>query len=157
MTETPETSLLDLTTDIVAAFASNNTLEADQLPGIILSVHQALSGTTAPAVQETSVDQPTSAQVRKSIKPEGLVSFEDGRTYKSLRRHLSARGMTFAEYREKWGLPSDYPAVAPAYSARRSELAKAAGLGQKGRAAKASTARKPVGKAQAKRSRKAAE
>jgi predicted transcriptional regulator len=152
MTETPETTLLDLTTEIVAAFASNNKVEAEQLPGLILSVHQALSGTGQPAVEQTTVDKPSASQIRKSIKPEGLVSFEDGKTYKSLRRHLSAKGMTFAEYREKWGLPSDYPAVAPAYSARRSELAKAAGLGQKGRAARAAPAKAP-----AKRGRKPAQ
>lgn len=156
MTETPETSLLDLTTEIVAAFASNNKVEAEHLPTLILSVHQALSGTTTPVVEETTVDRPTSAQIRKSIKPEGLVSFEDGKTYKSLRRHLNARGMTFADYREKWGLPNDYPAVAPAYSARRSELAKAAGLGQKGRVSKASTTKAPANKAPVKRSRKSA-
>lgn len=151
MTDLPETSLLDLTTEIVVAFASNNKVEAEQLPGLILSVHQALGGAGHEVVEEPTIDRPTSAQIRKSIMPEGLISFEDGKTYKSLRRHLSARGMTFPEYREKWGLPYDYPSVAPAYSARRSELAKALGLGQKGRGGKPSGAKSP-----AKRTRKAA-
>lgn len=150
MTDALQANILDLTTEIVSAFASNNKIEAEQLPGLILSVHQALSGSGQSEAEEPAIDKPTSGQIRKSIKPEGLVSFEDGKTYKSLRRHLNARGMTAAEYREKWGLPKDYPTVAPAYSARRSELAKAAGLGQKGRT-------KPApAKAPAKRGRKAA-
>ena len=82
----------------------------------------------------------TAGQIRKSISPDGLISFEDGKTYQTLKRHLTTRGMTIADYKAKWGLPSDYPATAPAYAAKRSALAKAAGLGKvmaKGKAAAA--------------------
>jgi predicted transcriptional regulator len=82
---------------------------------------------------EPELQRATPSQVRKSIKENRLVSFEDGRTYKTLRRHhLSTRGLTPEQYRQKHGLPADYPMVSPSYSARRSELAKTIGLGQKG-------------------------
>ena len=87
------------------------------------------------------VDRPTAAQIKKSIRPEALISFEDGKPYRTLKRHLTRLGMTPAEYREKWGLASDYPMVAPDYSARRSELAKQLGFGQKGGAARKTTAK----------------
>lgn len=126
--------LLGMTADVVAAFLSRNQIRPEELPALIRDVHGALSGTGQPtAVQEPDVERPSPAQVRKSIRPDALISFEDGKPYKTLKRHLTTRGLTFAQYQEKWGLPKDYPSVAPAYAARRSELAKAAGLGQKGR------------------------
>jgi predicted transcriptional regulator len=73
---------------------------------------------------------------KKAIKPDGIISFEDGKQYKSMKRHLTTRGMTPEQYREKWGLPKDFPMVAPSYAAARSELAKKMGLGQKGPAAR---------------------
>mgnify|MGYP002381809989 CR=1 FL=1 len=95
----------------------------------------------------------TPAQVRKSITPEALISFEDGRSYKTLRRHLATHGLTPDEYREKWGLPADYPMVSANYSAARSAMAKSLGLGQKGRAAgasaKGSGGRRKAGRASA--------
>jgi predicted transcriptional regulator len=122
-----------LTADIVAAYVAANRVAAGDLPGLIQSVHGALSGAGAPAAPEPvpGPEKVTAAQARKSITDAGLISFEDGRSYKSMKRHLSGRGLTPAQYREKWGLPSDYPMVAPAYAAQRSEMAKRIGLGQK--------------------------
>ena len=88
----------------------------------------------APVVE--TVTKATPAQIRKSITPEALISFEDGKPYKTLKRHLTTHGMTVAEYKAKWGLPNDYPTTAPAYSEARSAMAKALGLGQGGRKAK---------------------
>lgn len=78
---------------------------------------------------EPIVDKPSAAEIRKSITPDHLISFEDGKPYKMLKRHVGKLGMTFDQYRAKWGLPADYPSVAASYSARRSELAKENGLG----------------------------
>lgn len=141
--------LLGMTADVVAAFLSRNQIRPDELPALIRDVHGSLAGTAQPQpVQEPEVERPTAAQIRKSIRADALISFEDGKPYKTLKRHLTTRGLTFAQYQEKWGLPKDYPSVAPAYAARRSELAKAAGLGQKGRASGSADG-------QAKRSQKA--
>jgi len=84
----------------------------------------------AAAPPKDSVEKPTAAQIKKSITPDGLVSFEDGKSYKTLRRHLTIRGLTPEAYRAKYGLPVDYPMTAPSYSAQRSALAKSLGLGQ---------------------------
>lgn len=133
----PDNRLLEMTTDVVSAFVSNNKLTPAELPGLVHAVHASLAGAEAPSpAVEPDTPKVTPAQIRRSIRPDGLISFEDGKPYKTLKRHLTTRGMTFPEYREKWGLPKDYPSVAPAYAARRSELAKAAGLGQKGTAAR---------------------
>ena len=86
----------------------------------------------------------TAAEIRRSIRPDALISFEDGKSYKALKRHLTTRGLTVDQYRAKWGLPNNYPTVLPAYSRARSELAKAAGLGQKGRIGKSAAAAKPA-------------
>ena len=132
--------LLALTADIVASYVEGNRIALNDLPGLIQSVHAALGKPEAEAVAEEPPVRLTPAQIRKSITPGGLVSFEDGKTYQTLKRHLSTRGMTIEAYKAKWGLPKDYPATAPAYAARRSELAKAAGLGGKARrAARAKT------------------
>lgn len=128
--ETPD--LLGMTTDVVAAFVTKNQIRPEDLPSLIQSVHASLAGAGQPETpQQPQVERPTSAQIRRSIRPDALISFEDGKSYKTIKRHLAGRGLTFVEYREKWGLPDDYPSVAPAYAARRSELAKAAGLGQR--------------------------
>lgn len=132
--ETSPTGLLDMTVGIVANYVSNNAVTAEALPGLIASVHAALANTeTAEAPVEEAVERPSAAQVRRSVSEAGLVSFIDGRTYQSLKRHLSGHGMTPDDYRARFGLRSDYPMVSPAYAARRSVLAKAIGLGQKGR------------------------
>ena len=124
-----------LTTAIVGAFVGNHTVARSDLPALIRSVHDALSAATSPegTSDAAATAKPTTAQIRKSIRPDGLVSFEDGKTYKTLKRHLHTQGLTMEEYRAKWGLPSDYPSVAASYSQARSALAKALGLGQGGR------------------------
>jgi predicted transcriptional regulator len=133
--------LIEMTTEIVANYVTGNTISQSDLPALIGSVFRSLSTVDSPPPPEAEPQvKLTSAQIRKSISPEGLVSFEDGKTYQTLKRHLTTRGMTISDYKAKWGLPSDYPATAPAYAAKRSALAKAAGLGQKmvkGRAAAA--------------------
>ncbi len=125
-------TLIELTTEIVGAYVLANSLAASDLPGLIHGVHQALTGAGQPEAPPEEADvKATPAQIRKSISPDTLISFEDGKTYKSLKRHLSTRGMTPDDYRAKWGLPKDYPMVAPNYSAQRSALAKTLGLGRK--------------------------
>ena len=113
---------------IVAAYVSNNSLRAADLPGLIGSVHTAirqLGDAPAPAVETPAVP------IKKSLTKDYIICLEDGKKFKSLRRHLSASyNMTPNEYRAKWNLPSDYPMVAPSYSATRSQLARDAGLGQ---------------------------
>jgi predicted transcriptional regulator len=97
-------------------------------------VHAALVGLgrNAPAQAEPALERPTSAQIRKSVQDDGLVSFIDGRSYKTLKRHLTAHDLTPERYRERFGLPIDYPMTAPGYAAQRSALAKAIGLGVPG-------------------------
>lgn len=123
--------LMSLTADIVSAYVTRNAFPADELPKLIGQVHSSITSLAAgrPAV----VEAPTPAvPVKKSITPDYIVCLEDGKKFKSLKRHLgSAYGMTPDQYRQKWGLPADYPMVAPNYAAARSALAKASGLGQK--------------------------
>lgn len=123
-------ALIALTAQIVTAYVERNPLGPAELPQMIQSVHQTLRSADKPASEPVARLELTAAQIRKSITPEGLISFEDGKSYKQLKRHLTTRGMTLADYLAKWGLPADYPSVAPAYAARRSEIAKAAGLGK---------------------------
>ncbi|MDP4021637.1 MucR family transcriptional regulator [Methylobacterium sp. NEAU 140] len=138
MSEIAPTSQLDYierTVDVVAAYVSNNSIPTAELPALIVSVHEALnaiaSGSVAPSAE--TVEKPTSAQVRKSIRPDGLISFIDGKSYKTLKRHLTKHGLDPHSYRERYGLPADYPTTAANYSAQRSALAKSLGLGQPGR------------------------
>jgi len=131
-------AMIGLTADVVAAFVGNNAVAVADLPNLIKTVHAALSGAEAPApVAVEEVVKPTSAQIRRSITPDALISFLDGKPYKTLKRHLTTHGMTIAEYKARFGLPTDYPTTAPAYSEARSAMAKALGLGQGGRKAKA--------------------
>lgn len=137
ITDQSDADLLALTADIVVAFLANNRVEAEAVPQVISATHAALarlgtSGGDAPAEVE-EIQKPSRAAVRKSVTDEGLVSFLDGRTYKTLKRHLSTRGYTPDSYRERFGLSADYPMVAPAYSAVRSAHAKASGLGTRAR------------------------
>lgn len=123
-----------LTTEIIAAYVGNNRVEADALPTLIKAVYGALNGLGVDAMEvEAEQPKPTASQVRKSITEAGLVSFIDGKTYQTLKRHIGRHDMTPDDYRARYGLPADYPIVAPAYAARRSELAKAIGLGTKPR------------------------
>ena len=123
--------------DIVAAYVSNNSVPSSELPNLIRSVHDAVRGlTSGSTVNEIAasddVEKPNAAQIRKSVHPDGIVSFIDGKTYKTLKRHLTSHGLDPRSYRDRYGLPADYPMVAPSYAERRSALAKAIGLGQPG-------------------------
>lgn len=133
-------TLIELTAEIVANYVANNVTPVSELPALIRATHDALAGIGAPpAPTVEAVSKASPAQIRKSITPEALISFEDGKPYKTLKRHLTTHGMTVAEYKAKWGLPNDYPTTAPAYSEARSKMAKALGLGQGGRKGKAPT------------------
>jgi predicted transcriptional regulator len=127
-------SLIEMTTEIVASYVMGNSVPASDLPALIRTVHGAL-GAPEPAAEEPVQAKLTPGQIRKSITPDALTSFEDGRSYKSMKRHLSTRGLTPDAYRAKWGLPKDYPMVAPNYAKARSNLAKQMGLGQQRRRA----------------------
>src|SRR3954469_25178427 len=124
------TNLTDLTADIVSAYLSHNTVRAEDIATLINTVHGALSGmgSSSSSSSVTRAEPPMSW--KKAVRPDYIISFEDGKHYKSMRRHLTTRGMTPEQYREKWGLPKDFPMVSPNYSAARSEMAKKMGLGQ---------------------------
>jgi predicted transcriptional regulator len=124
--------LIELAADIVAAFVANNSVPATDLPALIASTHEALRGlgnaTVTTPVPEKLVP---AVSIKKSITPDAIICLEDGKSFKSLKRHLSSKyDMTPEQYRTKWGLPKDYPMVAPAYAEARSLLAKKSGLGQ---------------------------
>jgi predicted transcriptional regulator len=124
-------TLIELTAEIVANYVANNSTSVSDLPALIRATHDALAGIGSPeAAPVETVTKATPAQIRRSITPDALISFEDGKPYKTLRRHLTVRGLTAEAYREKHGLPRDYPMVAPSYSEQRSSLAKSLGLGQ---------------------------
>lgn len=125
--------LVDLTAMIVMAYVRNHTLPAEDLPGLIADVQTALTSLAAPAATAIEVEKPTPAQIKKSVSPAALISFVDGKPYKTLRRHLSRHGLDPDSYRVRYGLPPDYPLTARNYSVRRAELALAAGLGQQRR------------------------
>ena len=129
--EGTSTNYIELAADIVSAFVSNNSVKPADLPALIDSVHAALQNVAHPAAKQEETKLSPPVPVKKSITPDFLISLEDGKRYRSLKRHLAGRGLTPEQYREKWGLPRDYPMVAPNYSARRSELARSMGLGQK--------------------------
>ncbi|MER8421658.1 MucR family transcriptional regulator [Mesorhizobium sp. M1329] len=122
--------LLELTADIVAAYVQNNAMPATALPDLIASVNSALSGLVQP-VEEPPPSLTPAVNPKKSIFPDHIVSLENGRKFKSMKRHLGLLGMTPDQYRAKWGLAKDYPMVAPSYAAQRSVLAKSIGLGRK--------------------------
>ena len=128
--ETTHRECLHLAAEIVASYVSHNHLSGADLSGFIGQVHGALVGLGQPQPVAPVVGKPVPpVSIRKSVTPDFLVSLEDGRQYKSLKRHLAGRGLTPSEYRMKWGLDFDYPMVAPNYAKRRSDLAKASGLG----------------------------
>ncbi|WP_147029101.1 MucR family transcriptional regulator [Methylobacterium oxalidis] len=133
-TKADERSEVDLTAEIVSAYVSNNSVPAAELPALLASVHGMLKGlascTSWASAEE--VEKPTPAQIRKSVTPDALISFIDGKPYKALKRHLTRHGLDPYSYRQRYGLPNDYPMVAAAYAAQRSELAKATGLGRGG-------------------------
>ncbi len=122
--------LITLTADIVAAHVSNNTVAVSDLPVLIANVHGALSGLSGPAAVPQAPPEPA-VPIRSSVKRDYIVCLEDGKKLKMLKRHLMTHyGMTPDDYRAKWGLPGDYPMVAPSYAETRRDLAKAIGLGR---------------------------
>lgn len=129
-------TLIEATTQIVSAFVSRSACPAGEIPKLIADTHAALAacvnGPTEPTEPPAKQLYPA-VPIRKSVAPDFIVCLEDGLKFRSLKRHLTSLGMTPDEYRAKWGLPADYPMVAPNYSATRSQMAKHAGLGRVGR------------------------
>ena len=138
MTDEPierPTNLVVHSAEIVGAYVEHNTVGPSDLPGLIATVHRALSALRGQPAEPIAPPQEPAVPVRKSIRPDGIVCLEDGKTFKSLKRHLASHhDLSPEQYRAKWKLPVDYPMVAPNYSAKRSELAKTIGLGKKPKA-----------------------
>ena len=131
-TETPDHDLRRLAAEIVAAYVSANSVSAAQLPDVIRTVVDALTNLNGQAEAAKAEPQKPAVSIRKSVTPDYLICLEDGRKLKMLKRHLrTTYDMSPQDYREKWGLPADYPMVAPNYAARRSEFAKQIGFGRK--------------------------
>ena len=125
---------IDLAADIVSAYVSNNSVPAAELPSLISDIHNALVRLGGTPVEEAQEPQKPAVSVKKSIAADFIICLEDGKKFKSLKRHLRTQyNMSPEQYREKWGLPADYPMVAPNYAAARSRLAKEMGLGQQRR------------------------
>ena len=122
----------ELAAEIVAAFVSNNSVPASALPELIASVHGAIRQLGSAKAEAEPEPLAPAVPIKKSVKPDSIVCLEDGKAFKSLKRHLRTdHDLTPDEYRAKWGLPRQYPMVAPAYAAARSELARSMGLGQR--------------------------
>jgi predicted transcriptional regulator len=127
-----EADLVDLSADIVCAYVSHNALSVADLPKLIAEIHNALKGLQAGGSAEPAEELRPAVSIRKSVANDYIVCLEDGKKFKSLKRHLKTHyNLSPEEYREKWSLPGDYPMVAPSYSATRSRLAKDNGLGRK--------------------------
>ena len=128
--------MIEMTAEIVAAYVEKNAISVTDLPGLIQSVHKALVSVAGGGEAVEAPPKEPAVPVRRSITPEHLVCLEDGRKFKSLKRHLRTKyNLSPEDYRAKWGLAKDYPMVAPNYAKARSELAKQMGLGQGGRQA----------------------
>lgn len=126
-------NFIELTAEVVAAYVMHNAVQRGDLAELISSVHQSLTNLGRPAAPPPAEKPVPAVPVKRSVSPDFIISLEDGRRYKSLKRHLSGRGLTPEGYREKWGLPPDYPMVAPNYAKQRSDLAKSMGLGRQRR------------------------
>jgi predicted transcriptional regulator len=133
MNEDEVMALTEITASIVGAYLTHNKVGAAELPALILSTYGALARTAAPAVEDAKVPAYVPAvSIRKSLaSPDFIISMIDGKPYRVLRRHLTTHGLSPHEYRTRYNLPADYPIVAPAYAAKRSEMAKSLGLGRK--------------------------
>jgi len=128
------TDLIDLAADIVSAYVSNNSIPVADLPTLIADVHRALNNTQRGMQEPASEPLKPAVNPKKSVFPDYIVCLEDGKKFKSLKRHLRTHyDLSPEQYRDKWGLPADYPMVAPNYAAARSALAKKMGLGQQRR------------------------
>jgi len=131
MSDAAGKSYIDLTANIVSAYLSNNPTPASEIPNLISQVHSALLRVSSGRTETPHEPAKPAVSVKKSIAPDYLVCLEDGKRFKSLKRHLRTQyNMTPEQYREKWGLPPEYPMVAPNYAVARSQLAKKMGLGQ---------------------------
>jgi len=129
-----EDELLRMTAEVVSAYVSNNTVASADIPALISQVHTALQRVSNGEAQASTEPLKPAVPVKKSINPDFIICLEDGKKFKSLKRHLRTQyDVTPEQYREKWGLPADYPMVAPNYAAARSQLAKQMGLGQQRR------------------------
>jgi predicted transcriptional regulator len=136
--------LIQMTAAVVTAFVANNSVVRQDIPSLIENVHKAFAAIQN-GPKDIKIAEPLQPRlpIKKTITPDYLISLEDGRQYRTLKRHLRTVGLTPEQYRKKWGLPADYPMVAPSYSDRRSQLAKNMGLGVvRKRAAKKSTGRR---------------
>ena len=134
MSDTAGKSFLDLTAEIVSAYLSNNTTPASEIPALISQVHAALTRVSSGRGETPAEPAKPAVSVKKSMTADYLICLEDGKRFKSLKRHLRAQyNMTPEQYRDKWKLPADYPMVAPNYAVARSQLAKNMGLGQQRR------------------------
>lgn len=124
--------VMEMTTDIVSAYVSNNPVSMTDLPNLINEVYEALQKTRSETVEEEPEPLKPAVSIKKSINPDFIICLEDGKKFKSLKRHLRTHyDLSPEEYREKWGLAADYPMVAPNYAKARSALAKKMGLGQR--------------------------
>src|SRR5712664_1542892 len=127
-------NILELTVRVTAAYVSSNSIASADISALINNVHAALRGRSVEKAAPVEEPQMPAIPIKKSITPDHIVCLEDGKKFKSLKRHLRTQyNMTPEQYREKWGLPADYPMVAPNYAAARSQLAKQMGLGQQRR------------------------
>ncbi|HTN62693.1 MAG TPA: MucR family transcriptional regulator [Devosia sp.] len=127
-----ESDLIELSTDIVSAYVSHNAVSPTDLPKLIAEIHGALRALQSNEAPVPAEELKPAVPVRKSVAADYIICLEDGKKFKSLKRHLRTHyNLSPEEYREKWGLPADYPMVAPSYSATRSKLAKDNGLGRK--------------------------
>jgi predicted transcriptional regulator len=143
MSDQTDLPLVVITTGIVANYVGNNTVPTSELPALIASVQAALVKLQSGAVEETAKVLTPAISIKKSITPDYIICLEDGKKFKSLKRHLRTQyDLSPDDYRAKWGLPPDYPMVAPNYAQARSDLAKSMGLGQQRR--KAAPAPEPV-------------
>jgi len=132
--DTGNTDFIGLTAEIVSAYVSNNSVASSDIPALINQVHSALLRVSGGQGELSTEPLKPAVPVKRSVHPDFIVCLEDGKKFKSLKRHLRSQyGMTPEQYREKWGLAPDYPMVAPNYAAARSQLAKQMGLGQQRR------------------------
>ncbi len=135
--DSSKTELVDMTADIVSAYVGNNIVGSAELPTLIQQVYSALQDATRSEPEERSEPLKPAVNPKKSVFPDYIICLEDGKQFKSLKRHLRTHyDLSPEDYRDKWDLPKDYPMVAPNYAAARSQLAKNMGLGQKGRTRK---------------------
>jgi predicted transcriptional regulator len=141
MSENAYSTYIDLAADIVSAYVSNNSVPAGDLPGLISQVHLALARVGNGAAEASAEAPKPAIAIKKSVTPDYIICLEDGKKFKSLKRHLRTQyNLTPEQYREKWGLAPDYPMVAPNYAKARSDLAKEMGLGQQRRKRRARAA-----------------